>query len=62
MLNSDYTNKRYRKLLKQFGMRASMGARCDSAVAEKFFGSLKQAWFLKFFQSTHEYIKNDVAD
>ena len=41
---SQYTSKHYRKLLKRYGARASMGstgAYWDNAVVERFFGSLK---------------------
>jgi putative transposase len=41
---SQYTSRPYRKLLKQHGVRASMGdvgACWDNAVVERFFGSLK---------------------
>ncbi len=43
---SQYTSKRYRKLLSHYGIRASMGdvgACWDNAVVERFFGSLKFA-------------------
>lgn len=61
---SQYTSKRYRGLLKSFGMRASMGdvgACWDNAVVERFFGSLKHDWLLKVPQPTREFMKNDVA-
>ena len=62
---SQYTSKRYRRLLNQFGMRASMGdvgACWDNAVVERFFGSLKHDWILKVAQPTRNHMKNDVAD
>jgi putative transposase len=57
---SQYTSKRYRNLLVQFGMRASMGdvgASWDNAVVERFFGSLKHDWLLKVAQPTREHMK-----
>ncbi len=62
---SQYTSKRYRKLLSQFGIRASMGdvgACWDNAVVERFFGSLKHDWILKVVQPTRDHMKNDVAE
>ncbi|WP_286245490.1 IS3 family transposase [Pseudoalteromonas sp. MM1] len=62
---SQYTSKRYRNLLKQFGMRASMGdvgACWDNAVVERFFGSLKHDWLLKVAQPTRKHMKNDVTE
>ncbi|WP_155731001.1 DDE-type integrase/transposase/recombinase, partial [Pseudoalteromonas luteoviolacea] len=47
---SQYTSKHYRKLLANYGIRASMGdvgACWDNAVVERFFGSLKHDWLLK---------------
>lgn len=61
---SQYTSKPYRKLLKQQGVRASMGdvgACWDNAVVERFFGSLKHDWILKVVQPTREYMTQDVA-
>ncbi|WP_448570070.1 IS3 family transposase [Thalassotalea ganghwensis] len=61
---SQYTSKRYRKLLANYGIRASMGdvgACWDNAVVERFFGSLKHDWLLKVPQATREHMKNDVA-
>ena len=61
---SQYTSKRYRKLLDGYGMRASMGdvgACWDNAVVERFFGSLKHDWIFKIAQPTREYMKKDVA-
>lgn len=60
---SQYTSKRYRKLLAGYGMRASMGdvgACWDNAVVERFFGSLKHDWLLKVPQPTREHMRNDV--
>ncbi len=62
---SQYTSKRYRKLLSQFDIRASMGdvgACWDNAVVERFFGSLKHDWLLKVAQPTREYMRYDVAE
>ena len=61
---SQYTSQGYRKLLKTFGMRASMGdvgACWDNAVVERFFGSLKHDWIFKIAQPTREHMKIDVA-
>ena len=61
---SQYTSKRYRKLLEGYGIRASMGdvgACWDNAVVERFFGSLKHDWIFKIAQPTHEHMKKDVA-
>ena len=61
---SQYTSKRYRKLLRSCKMRASMGdvgACWDSAVVERFFGSLKHDWLYKVAQPTREHMKADVA-
>lgn len=61
---SQYTSKHYRKLLANFGIRASMGdvgACWDNAVVERFFGSLKHDWLLKIPQPTREHMINDVA-
>lgn len=61
---SQYTSKRYSKLLMSYGIRASMGdvgACWDNAVVERFFGSLKHDWLLKVPQPTREHMKNDVA-
>ncbi|MBT4451100.1 MAG: IS3 family transposase [Gammaproteobacteria bacterium] len=61
---SQYTSKRYRKLLDDYGVRASMGdvGTCyDNAVVERFFGSLKHDWIFKIAQPTREHMKKDVA-
>jgi putative transposase len=61
---SQYTSKRYRKLLENYGIRASMGdvgACWDNAVVERFFGSLKHDWVFKIAQPTREHMKMDVA-
>lgn len=60
---SQYTSKHYRKLIANYGIRASMGdvGVCwDNAVVERFFGSLKHDWLLKVPQSTREHMRNDV--
>lgn len=62
---SQYTSKRYSKLLDGYGIRASMGdvgACWDNAVVERFFGSLKHDWIFKIAQPTREHMKKDVAD
>ena len=61
---SQYTSKPYRWMLKQHGVRASMGdvgACWDNAVVERFFGSLKHDWILKVAQPTREHMTQDVA-
>ena len=61
---SQYTSKRFRKLLHSYKMRASMGdvgACWDNAVVERFFGSLKHDWLYKVPQLTREHMKADVA-
>jgi putative transposase len=61
---SQYTSKRYRKLLDNYGIRASMGdvgACWDNAVVERFFGSLKHDWVFKIAQPTREHMTKDVA-
>ena len=61
---SQYTSKQYRKLLKSYGVRASMGdigACWDNAVVERFFGSLKYDWIFKVHQPTCEHMKQDVT-
>lgn len=61
---SQYTSKRYRRLLKSYGVRSSMGdvgACWDNAVVERFFGSLKRDWIFKIAQPTREHMRNDVA-
>jgi putative transposase len=62
---SQYTSKRFRLLLKSYGLRSSMGdvgACWDNAVVERFFGSLKHDWILKVHQPTREHMKQDVTD
>lgn len=61
---SQYTSRRYRKLLDSYGLRASMGdvgACWDNAVVERFFGSLKHDWIFKVAQPTRDHMKTDVA-
>jgi len=61
---SQYTSKQYRKQLKEYGIRASMGdvgACWDNAVVERFFGSLKHDWLFKVHQPTRERMKKDVT-
>jgi putative transposase len=61
---SQYTSRRFRKLLDKKGLRSSMGdvgACWDNAVVERFFGSLKHDWILKVHQPTRKHMKNDVA-
>lgn len=61
---SQYTSVRYRRLLRRYGIRASMGdvgACWDNAVVERFFGSLKHDWLYKVIQPNREYMRQDVA-
>jgi putative transposase len=61
---SQYTSNKYRKLLRKYHIRASMGdvgACWDNAVVERFFGSLKHDWIFKVHQPTREHMKIDVA-
>ena len=61
---SQYTSKRFGKLLKGYGIRTSMGdvgACWDNAVVERFFGSLKHDWIFKVAQPTREYMMQDVT-
>ena len=61
---SQYTSKRYRRLLKSYGVRSSMGdvgACWDNAGVERFFGGLKHDWIFKIAQPTREHMRNDVA-
>lgn len=62
---SQYTSRRYRKLLAGYGIRASMGdvgACWDNAVVERFFGSLKHDWLFKVAQPTREHMQKDVSE
>ena len=61
---SQYTSRRYQKLLKDYDARSSMGdvgACWDNAVVERFFGSLKHDWIFEIAQPTREHMKKDVA-
>lgn len=61
---SQYTSKRFRKLLAGYGIRSSMGgvgAFWDNAVVERFFGSLNHDWILKVHQPTRKFMKQDIA-
>ncbi len=61
---SQYTSKRYRTLLEEYGIRASMGdvgACWDNAVVERFFGSLKHDWIFKTHQPSRQHMKRDVT-
>nr|WP_230382617.1 IS3 family transposase [Piscirickettsia salmonis] len=60
---SQYTSKKYRKLLKKHKITASMssvGACVDNAVVERFFGSLKHEWLLNVIHLTRDTMKEDV--
>jgi len=61
---SQYTSKRFRKLLLTYGIRSSIGdveACWDNTVVERFFGSLKHDWLFKINQPTRAFMKQDVA-
>ncbi|MGB0466913.1 MAG: IS3 family transposase [Pontibacterium sp.] len=61
---SQYTSRQYRRLLTNYGLRASMGdvgACWDNAVVERFFDSLKHDWILKVHQPTRDHMRQDVA-
>ena len=61
---SQYTSKAFAKLLKGYGVRASMGdvgACWDNAVVERFFGSLKHDWLFKVNQPTRAHMEQDVT-
>lgn len=61
---SQYTSKRFGKLLKSHGIRASMGdvgACWDNAVVERFFGSLKHDWLFKVPMHSRKSMKKDVG-
>ncbi len=61
---SQYTSKCFRRLLKGYDIRSSMGdvgACWDNAVVERFFGSLKHDWIFKVAQPTRDHMKADVA-
>jgi putative transposase len=60
---SQYTCKRFSKLLKKHGISPSMsgkGACSDNVVGERFFGSLKNESLLKIYHLTREAMKQDV--
>jgi len=60
---SQYTSKRFSRLLKGRHIKASMsgvGACWDNAVVERFFGSLKYEWLLKVYHLTRQTMKRDV--
>ena len=60
---SQYTSKRFGRLLKKHHIQASMsgvGACWDNAVVERFFGSLKNEWLLKVYHLTRQTMKQDV--
>ena len=58
-----YTSGAYRKQLDDYAMRSSMSGKgnCyDSAVVERFYGSLKYEWLANVIHLTREGIINDV--
>ncbi|QGP53204.1 putative transposase OrfB [Piscirickettsia salmonis] len=60
---SQYTSKKYRKLLSKHKIEASMssvGACLDNAPVERFFGSLKNEWLLNVVHLTRESMAEDV--
>jgi putative transposase len=61
---SQYTGGRFQSMLKCYGLRSSMGdvgACCDNAVMERFWGSLKHEWLLLVPEPTRAFMKQDVA-
>jgi putative transposase len=61
---SQYTSKRFDKLLKKLKITPSMGdvgACWDNAVVERFFGSLKHDWLFKVHHPTRESMILDVT-
>jgi len=61
---SQYTSHRFQQQLKNNNIIASMsgrGACWDTAVVERFFGSLKHDWLLKVPQPTRENMKKDYG-
>ena len=58
---SQYTSKRFGKILKGYASMGDVGACWDNAVVERFFGSLKHDWIFKVAQPTREHMKQDVA-
>ncbi len=62
---SKYTSRAYRKQLFKYGMRSSMSGKVnchDSAVFERFFGSLKYEWLANVVHLTREGIVTDVNE
>jgi putative transposase len=60
---SQYADKDYQKLLKQYGMVCSMSRKgdCwDNAVVESFFHSLKTEWIADIIYKTREEARSDV--
>ena len=60
---SQYTRHRFQQQLKNNNITASMsgrGACWDNAVAERFFGSLKNEWLLNIYNLTRHVMKKDV--
>lgn len=60
---SQYTSKRFSRLLKRRKIKASMSgvwACWDNAVVERFFGSLKNEWLLTVYHLSREAMKRDV--
>ena len=58
-----YTSGAYRKQLDDYAMRSSMSGKgnCyDSAVVERFYGSLKYEWLANVTHLTRDAIINDV--
>ena len=61
--DSQYTSKRFDRLLKKRCIQASMsdvGPCWDNAVVERFFGSLKNEWLLKVYHLTRQTMKQNV--
>ena len=60
---SQYTDRTYQALLKDYGIRASMngvGTWYDNAPMESFFGTLKSEWLHRYEYHTRDQAKTDV--
>ena len=61
---SQYASKRFGKLLKGYGIRASIcdvGACWDNAVVQRFFGRLRHDWIFKVAQPRREHMIQNVT-
>ena len=60
---SQYTDRTYQALLKDYGIRASMngvGTWYDNAPMESFFGTLKSEWLYRYVHHTRNQAKTDT--